>query len=97
MCSPRISTRCSAKVSPSSRRSGNRGRLISLLAGLVLAGSVGLVWAAPALATTVTAPTALVRYQQSDARLSYSGTWTTVSTVNASGGASPMPTSRALR
>ncbi len=52
-------------------------RLLLALAGVLLLGSTGLLYASPVLATTTLAPAALVRHEQSDPRFTYAGAWTT--------------------
>ena len=82
----------SAKWTPTSTTRSNTGttratkRLFLGLAGFIIMGSAGLLYASPALAASTLSPAAVVRHEQSSSRLAYSGTWTTVSSASASGG-----------
>ena len=70
----------------SPRVTGATKRLLLALAGVLVVGSAGLLYASPALATTTLAPAAVVRHEQSDPRFTYAGAWTTTSATGASGG-----------
>ena len=81
----------STKRTPTStpRFSGNRRarkRLTLALAAMFMIGSIGLLCAGPALATSTLSAAAVVRIEQNSFRLAYSGSWTTVASASASGG-----------
>lgn len=69
-----------------SRRRTTKGRFLLALTGLLVAVSLGMVWAVPAFAASPTLATPAVLHQQTDPSLLYAGAWKTILIPNASGG-----------